>query len=85
MQITRAAWSRYGCDRVTTVDLLSLYPHVLNTCYEQRLDTNEVEVNVDLITGRAFRQTTDMIHQTLPDVVLSLKNQNASTTANPTK
>jgi hypothetical protein len=41
----------------------------------QRPDTNEVEVNVDLLTGRAFREAVALTNTILPDIVLASSNR----------
>lgn len=37
----------------------------------QRSDTNEVEVNVDLLNGKAFREAAALTNTILPDIVLA--------------
>lgn len=38
---------------------------------QQRSDTNEVEVNVDLLNGKAFREAAALTNTILPDIVLA--------------
>ena len=47
----------------------------------QRQDTNEVEVNVDLLTGRAFREASALTSSILPDVVLASGGRRGSAKA----
>ena len=41
----------------------------------QRPDSNEVEVNVDLLTGRSFREAVAATNAILPDIVLASSNR----------
>jgi hypothetical protein len=41
----------------------------------QRSDTNEVEVNVDLLNGRSFREAVALTNTILPDIVLASSNR----------
>lgn len=41
----------------------------------QRGDTNEVEVNVDLLNGKAFREAAALTNTILPDIVLASSNR----------
>ena len=41
----------------------------------QRKVTNEVEVNVDLLTGKAFREASAFTNTILPDIVLASSNR----------
>lgn len=50
---------------------IAYYIMASNFLLSQRQDTNEVEVNVDLLTGRAFREAGALTNSILPDVVLS--------------
>lgn len=44
-------------------------------CLVKKVDTNEVEVNVDLIPGTVFREVKAFMDQILPDATRKLKKQ----------
>ena len=48
----------------------------------QRQDTNEVEINVDLLNGRAFREVCALTNTILPDVNVA-NNRRSSAKAPP--
>jgi hypothetical protein len=46
---------------------ICLNTHVIIYLFSQRADVNECEVNVDLMTGTAFKDAMEFIHKIIPD------------------
>uniref|UniRef100_A0A7S3HR85 Bromo domain-containing protein n=1 Tax=Spumella elongata TaxID=89044 RepID=A0A7S3HR85_9STRA len=62
------------CHRISAEDLgrvLKLLDNICPNCLVKRSDTNEVEVNVDLLNGKAFREAAALTNTILPDIVLA--------------
>lgn len=60
-----------------------LYYHLCSAhlIWLQRPDNNEVEVNVDLLTGRAFREAVAFTNTILPDIVLASASRRSAVKA----
>lgn len=60
------------CHRISSEDLQIILKHLDSNCPQcliKRANTNEVEINFDTMTGKAFKEISKIIHSILPTMV----------------
>ena len=76
------------CQSLSADDLgkvLKMLDSSCPNCLVKKTETNEVDVNVDLITGKAFREASAETNKILPDAVLASSSRRSAAAALATK
>eukprot|EP01038_Epipyxis_sp_PR26KG_P014014 gene14014-18795_t len=62
--------------------MLKILDNNCPNCLIKKFDSNEVEVNVDLISGRAFREASNYVNECLPEMVTNKRTASIAASAN---